>query len=234
MERKDILKLVVAIIVLALIAILPLKVLFMDTATNLRLLASGIILSIVLGGYNMIKSLFGSAEAEELKKANILKEKELDKKDMELEKLEKANKLAEQQLESLKKQMKKDSVIEMIGEFLSPLISNLEGKIEEVDRYLGDDKRLKLTLIRPDYEYAHILGDENRKWIKEKVDEYNDLVRDEELEKARETAIELKNSLEELKNKLLEKYSISRKDVEKKAHTPMVIREKKRTKEGEK
>ena len=78
MERKDILKLVVAIIALALIAILPLRVLFTGADTNLKLLASGIILTIFLGGYNMIKSLFGSAVAEELKKANRLNEQKLE------------------------------------------------------------------------------------------------------------------------------------------------------------
>ena len=50
MERKDILKLVVAIITLALIAILPLRVLFTGADTNLKLLASGIILTIFLVG----------------------------------------------------------------------------------------------------------------------------------------------------------------------------------------
>lgn len=142
--------------------------------------------------------------------------------------------LKEQEIELSKKQMNRERVIDALKEFISFLISNLEGKIEEVDRYLSDDKRLALTLIRPKYEYAYsdVLGDYG--WIKEKVDEYNDLVRDEELEKARETALELKNRLEKLKNKLLEKYGISRKVVERTAHTPYVIREKKRTKEDDK
>lgn len=77
MERKEILKLIVAIIVLALIAVLPLMVLFTETDTNLRLLASGILLTIFLGGYNMIKSLFRNTVAEELKEANRLKEQEV-------------------------------------------------------------------------------------------------------------------------------------------------------------
>ena len=77
MERKEILKSVVAIIALVLIAIFPLKVLFTESDTNLRLLAIGIILTIVLGGWNMLKFLFGSTEAEELKKMNRLKEEEI-------------------------------------------------------------------------------------------------------------------------------------------------------------
>jgi hypothetical protein len=141
--------------------------------------------------------------------------------------------LREQEIELSEKQMNRERVIETLKEFISFLISNLEGKIEEVDRYLNADRRLALTLIRPKYEYAYpdVLGDYG--WIKEKVEEYNDLVRDEELEKARETTIELKKRLEELKSKLLIKYSITRKDVERTAHTPYVIREKKRTKEDE-
>ena len=77
MERKEILKFVVAIIALVLIAIFPLKVLFTESDINLRLLAIGIILTIVLGGWNILKSLFRSAEAEELKKMNRLKEEEI-------------------------------------------------------------------------------------------------------------------------------------------------------------
>jgi hypothetical protein len=59
MERKAKIELVVAIIALVLIGIFPLTVLLMESDSNLRLLAIGIILSIVLGGYNMLKELLG-------------------------------------------------------------------------------------------------------------------------------------------------------------------------------
>lgn len=74
MERKAKLELVAVIFVLAIITIPPLKVLFMEPNTNLQLLAIGIVLSIVLGGWNMLKSLFRSAEAKALEKANRLVE----------------------------------------------------------------------------------------------------------------------------------------------------------------
>jgi len=77
MERKEILKIVFAIIALVLIAIFPFKVLFTESDTNLKLLAISIILTIVLGGWNMLKSLSRSVEAEELKKMNRLKEEEI-------------------------------------------------------------------------------------------------------------------------------------------------------------
>lgn len=78
MERKEILKLVFAIIVLVLIAIFPSKVLIMENNTNLRLLSIGIILTIVLGGYNMFKSIFKNPVVEELKEANRLAKEQLD------------------------------------------------------------------------------------------------------------------------------------------------------------
>ncbi|MCW3133871.1 MAG: hypothetical protein N2V78_06050 [Methanophagales archaeon] len=125
----------------------------------------------------------------------------------------------------------KERVIEMLREFISLLISDLEGKIEEIDRVLSGDKQFALTLIRPSYKYAHtdILGDENYKWIKEKVDEYNNLVRGERLEEAKEIANELKGGLEELKKKHAKENSIAEKEIEKKKYTPYVIKERKRT-----
>ncbi len=77
MERKAKIELVVAIIFLGIIAYFPCKVLSTETDPNLQLLATAIILTIVLGGGNMLKSLFRSAEAEELKKMNRLKEEEI-------------------------------------------------------------------------------------------------------------------------------------------------------------
>ena len=74
MKIKIIPELIVVIIVLASIVILTLNVYFTETEPNVRLLAIGIILSAFLGRYNMFKSLFRSAEAEELRKANRLEE----------------------------------------------------------------------------------------------------------------------------------------------------------------
>jgi len=139
--------------------------------------------------------------------------------------------LKEQEIELSKKQMNRERVTEMLREFISLLISDLEGKIEEIDRVLSGDKRFALTLIRPSYKYAdtNILGDENYKWIKEKIDEYNNLVRGERLEEAKETATGLKNKLEELKKKHARENSITEKEIEKKKYTPYVIKERKRT-----
>jgi hypothetical protein len=78
MERKEIQKLVFGIIVLVLIAIFPSKVLIMENNTNLKLLSIGIILTIVLGGYNMFKSIFKNPVVEELKAANRLAKEQLD------------------------------------------------------------------------------------------------------------------------------------------------------------
>ena len=130
---------------------------------------------------------------------------------------------------------KRKRVIEMLREFISRLISTVEGKIEEIDRYLSGDKRFALTLIRADYKYAHtdILGDKNYNWIKEKVDEYNNLVKAERLKEAKEIATELKGRLEELKKKHAKEYGTAEKEIEKKKHTPYVIRQKNRTKESD-
>lgn len=62
MERKEILKFAGAIIFLGIIAYFPCKVLSTETDPNLQLLATAIILTIVLGGVNMLKSLFKSDE----------------------------------------------------------------------------------------------------------------------------------------------------------------------------
>ncbi|MCW3130815.1 MAG: hypothetical protein N2V75_12060 [Methanophagales archaeon] len=48
----------------------------------------------------------------------------------------------------------KERVIEMLREFISLLISDLEGKIEEIDRVLSGDKQFALTLIRPSYKFS--------------------------------------------------------------------------------
>lgn len=65
MERKTKIWIVVGVLALVLIAIIPLKVLYSETDQNLRLLAISIILSITLGGVNMLKSLFRSSEVEQ-------------------------------------------------------------------------------------------------------------------------------------------------------------------------
>jgi hypothetical protein len=78
MERKAILELVVVIFVLALIVYLTGKFYLAKDDPDVGLLAIGIILTAFLGGFSMIKSLFESAEVKELKKANRLKEQEIE------------------------------------------------------------------------------------------------------------------------------------------------------------
>ena len=125
---------------------------------------------------------------------------------------------------------KRTRVIEMLREFISPLISALEAKIHEIDRYLSGDKQFSLTLLRPNYKYVHkdILSDKNYDKIKEKVEEYNKLVRAERLEEAKRVAKELNDKLEELKNKHSEENGIAGKEIEKKDHTPFVIQRRRR------
>ena len=99
MERKEIRKLVFAIIALVLIAIFPFKVLFTESDTNLRLLAIGIILTIVLGGWNMLKSFF--------------KESALSR---QVSALEEANRLTIQKMEDEKKQALQDIINTLLPE----------------------------------------------------------------------------------------------------------------------
>lgn len=204
MERKAKLELCAVIFILVIIAIPPLKVLFTETNTNLQLLAIGIILTIVLGGGNMLKSLFKSAEADALEKANRLKA---------------------QEIELLKKQMKVGRVIGMLRNFIKPLISAFEEKIRRIDNSLsGQQFALSNFLIRIDYEYAHtdILGDENYELVKEKVDEYNNLVRAERLKEAKEIGVDLKNRLEELEGEYMVNFDIP-KEERKKDHSPITV-----------
>ena len=145
MERKEILKFVGAIIVLGIIAYFPCNVLATETNPNLQLLAIGIILTIVLGGYNMIKSLFGSAEVEELKNANRLKEREIKELANSTKELKEANKLKEQELELLKKQITEQYKIakKQLKSRLEPFVScQEEGK--KIISGGGDQKRKEL------------------------------------------------------------------------------------------
>jgi uncharacterized protein YacL len=74
MEMKKVVKLFGVIFVLLLVAYFPVYVLCTETKSNLQLLAIGIILSIVLGGFNMLKSLFRSETTKAIEKANKLTE----------------------------------------------------------------------------------------------------------------------------------------------------------------
>jgi hypothetical protein len=78
MERKTILELVVVIFVIVLIVCLTGKFYLAKGDPDVGLLALGIILTAFLGGSSMINSLFESAEVKELKKANSLKEQEIE------------------------------------------------------------------------------------------------------------------------------------------------------------
>jgi len=89
MERKTILELAFVIFPLALIVILPLKVCFTETDLNVKLLAVGIILSVLLGGYNMLK-LFRRDREIELKEQEIAqRDRQIAQKDVEIELLKK-------------------------------------------------------------------------------------------------------------------------------------------------
>lgn len=76
MKRSAKLELVIVSIVLVIIIYLSILAYFAETNTNVMLLVIGIILTAILGWYNMFKSLFKSAEAIALEEANRLKEKE--------------------------------------------------------------------------------------------------------------------------------------------------------------
>jgi len=118
----------------------------------------------------------------------------------------------------------KDRVIETLKEFINPLISDLEEKIHRIDRSLsGEQFAQSDLLIRQDYKYAHkdILGNKNYKWIKEKVEEYNELVRAKRFEEAKGIANELKGKLKKLKGKHVEELGIGEKEIEKKKYPPI-------------
>lgn len=148
-ERKEILKFAGAIIGLAVIAYFPSKVLYTETDPNLQLLAIGIILSIVLGGWNMLKSLFRSAVAEELKKANELLREQI------------------AQTRAIEEQRRKDAIKpanELLKSRLRRFISyweNKEGGLLKKLSEIGNDlKRIVL---------------ENEKLLPHVVDEVNDI-----------------------------------------------------------
>ena len=137
--------------------------------------------------------------------------------------------------ELLRKQMKTDRVIEML-KFINSLKSDLEEKIRRIDRSLsGEQFAQSDLLIKPDYKHAHtdILGDENFKWIKEKVDEYNNLVREKRLEEAKEIGNALKDRLEELKRYHVEGLGIAEEKIEKEGKGKVITAVKKKRKEDE-
>ena len=116
----------------------------------------------------------------------------------------------------LKKQMKTGRVIEAL-KFINSLKSELEEKIRRIDRSLSNEQFAQSDLlIRPNYEHAHpdILGD--CEWIKKKVEEYNNLVRDERLEEAKGVGDELKDRLEELKRGHVEELGIAEEEIKRK------------------
>ena len=137
--------------------------------------------------------------------------------------------------ELLRKQMKTDRVIEML-KFINSLKSDLEEKIRRIDRSLsGEQFAQSDLLIKPDYKHAHtdILGDENFKWIKEKVDEYNNLVREKRLDEAKEIGNALKDRLEELKRYHVEGLGIAEEKIEKEGKGKVITAVKKKRKEDE-
>lgn len=102
-----------------------------------------------------------------------------------------------------------DRIVEMLRDFINPLISNLEADIRGIDNSLHNGRFTHpKSPIEPNYKYAHtdILGNKNYEWIKKKVDEYNELnetINDAvtELEHAIRDAIEHRYPKEIIKNK---------------------------------
>ena len=138
--------------------------------------------------------------------------------------------LISRSIELLRKQMKTDRVIEML-KFINSLKSDLEEKIRRIDRSLsGEQFAQSDLLIKPDYKHAHtdILGDENFKWIKEKVAEYNNLVREKRLEEAKEIGNALKDRLEELKRYHVEGLGIAEEKIEKEGKVITAVKKKRK------
>ncbi len=143
--------------------------------------------------------------------------------------------LTSRSIELLRKEMKTDRVIEML-KFINSLKSDLEEKIRRIDRSLsGEQFAQSDLLIKPDYKHAHtdILGDENFKWIKEKVDEYNNLVREKRLEEAMEIGKALEDRLEELKRYHVEGLGIAEEKIETEGKGKVITAVKKKRKEDE-
>jgi hypothetical protein len=74
----------------------------------------------------------------------------------------------------------KDKVIEMLREFMVPLIGNLKVRIDGINQSLKS-KKFSHPIgywINPNYEYApvDVLSDKDSNWIKEKIGEYNKCV----------------------------------------------------------
>lgn len=75
----------------------------------------------------------------------------------------------------------KDRVIEMLRDFIKPLISDLDGKIRTINNSLNNEA-FALPIygrIEPDYKYANvdILGNKELTWITGEVDKFNECIK---------------------------------------------------------
>lgn len=146
-----------------------------------KLLAISVLVPIGLGVFNMLKWLRSSNKFDQ----------------------------KSQEIESLKKQMKKERAIEMVNNFIRPLIWDCEKKIDKISFLTGHQIALTDFQIRLDDKYAHkdVLG-EDYELIKEKVGEYNNLVMGNQLEEAKKFVTNLKSEIEELERSYMMDYNI--------------------------
>jgi len=127
----------------------------------------------------------------------------------------------------------KEQVIANLHE-VSHLISNIEGKLEELDKALKGDRKLEVTLLRGYYFYEYELGvavEKEITLIVESIDRYNNYVKKEKFVDAKKVLLKLKTMMLKLQEKKAWAFGITNDEMEKKAHTPMVIRERKRKKD---
>jgi hypothetical protein len=114
---------------------------------------------------------------------------------------------------------------------LSYLMSDCEGKKEEIDIQLSGDLRLEVTHLKlPYFLYKDfVLNEQDIKWLKEQVGEYTRCVdRGDGLRDARSILVDLEKWLWELVHKKTWAFGIASEDIQRTAHTPIVIKAKKR------
>ena len=125
----------------------------------------------------------------------------------------------------------KESVIKRLR-FLDHLISNIEGKLKEVDTALDGDLRLEVTSMHPSFPFVvfGIDAEGEDTVIKGYVREYNSHVKNQDFVAVKKTLLELRKILTDFQQEREQLYFIDHEKFAKKAHTPIVIRERKRKK----
>jgi len=123
----------------------------------------------------------------------------------------------------------KEEVIKALC-FLSHLISDIDGKLEEVRRCMYGDRRLATTHIQlPRFFFANlVISDDDIKQIKNHVTWYYQLIKEERFGEAVTALTDLKKILTDLKDKKTRTFAVLFENTEAKAHTPIVIAKKKK------